>query len=108
MQAVFNHIETIKMKPHRERKQIAIVYAAVASGAIAVLWLGVNLATGSFALRDTNFTDTVANDSVTTVPASGLAGAAGAQSDDSGPARIQIVDTASKPAQKPEPTTIPF
>src|SRR4051812_35634078 len=108
MQAVFNHIETIKAKPHRVRKQIAFLYAAIVAGILAFLWLTINLASGSFAISNANFADSFVQTQIATVPASaGLPGAVGASAA-SAPAHIEIVDTHPVQAARPEQTTIPF
>ncbi len=111
MQALFNHIERMKTKPHHVRKQVAFMYAAVGTGLIALVWFIANLSAGSFAIKNTSFADSVAQTPVVTVPeqSSGLAGAAGAASTDaSAPAHIEIVNTTPTPAPKAEPTTLPF
>lgn len=111
MEAVFNHIERLKGKPHHVRKHLSLLYAAVAAGLVAFVWLAINLSTGAFAIANSNFADSTTQTPVATVPASGtagLAGAAGASADESAPAHIEIVNTTPAPAPKAEPTTIPF
>src|SRR3989344_6676324 len=112
MKTVFEHIEHIKGKPHHIRKNIAFATAMGGTALIAFIWLVGNVSAGTFALKPTSFAD-IANQkgTIETVSPNGsenLAGAAAAfESKDTTP-RIQIVDTASstRPAKKPEQTTI--
>lgn len=111
MEAVFNHIERLKGKPHHVKKHLSLLYAAVAAGAIALVWLAINLSTGAFAIANSTFAESTTQAPVVAVPASGgagLAGAAGASADENAPAHIEIVNTTPAPAAKAEPTTIPF
>lgn len=111
MEAIFNHIEHLKGKPHHVRKHMSLLYAAVFAGAIALIWLALNLSTGAFAIANSNFAESAAQPAIASVPASGtsgLAGAAGAADDETAPAHIEIVNTTPAPAPKAQPTTIPF
>lgn len=107
MQALFNHIAHIKTKPHHIRKQVAFTYALIGTGVITLVWLSGSLATGAFAIRNT---DENVSPSVTTSAAQGLAGAAAAlQNNASAPAQIQIIDTTTTSSKKKaDPTTLPF
>lgn len=110
MQAVFNHIERMKAKPHHVRKHLAFLYAGIVAGLIGVVWFIANLTSGTFAIGNATFADSVKQAPVATVPEqpSGLAGAAAAATDASAPAHIEIVNTTPAPAPKAEPTTLPF
>lgn len=115
MKTVFEHIEHIKGKPHHIRKRVAFGVATGVTALIALVWLVGSLSLGAFALQNNSFADAVKQGSIETVggtnsPTSGVAGVAAALQSVNGPARIEIVDTASstKPAPKAEQTTIPF
>ena len=112
MDALWNHINTLKAKPHDVRKQVALTYAAIGTGIVAVIWLTGSLATGAFAIHTTE--ESAQPTLTTATPTAGaslnLAGAAAAlPSDTSGPAKIQIIDTTThSPVRQPQETTIPF
>ena len=113
MKTIFDHIEHVKGKPHHIRKRVAFSAAAVATGLVALVWLGGSLASGAFALAGNPHGEqkpavaASANDAN-----SNLAGAAAAlpPSSASVPAHIEIVDTGSsaQAEKKAEPTIIPF
>jgi hypothetical protein len=115
MKNIFDHIEYVKGKPHHIRKRVALATATAASAFIGLIWLGTNLATGSFAIQGSNFAASTGQEAtVTTVDQSGdiqgLAGAGAApvlQSADA-PAHIEIVDTTPAPAKAPDATILPF
>jgi hypothetical protein len=114
MRTVFEHIDHIKTKPHHIRKKVAFGAAGAVTGLVAFVWLGTSLATGAFAIQGSNFADSTGQDTpvetITEDPNDNLAGAAAAlPHDNSGPARIEIVNVATTSASKePERTTIPF
>jgi hypothetical protein len=117
MKTVLDHIEHVKGKPRHIRHRVAVGAATLASALIALVWLGVNLITGSFAIQGSTFAmSTGQDDTVVTTSATandGLAGAAAAlpQSQTaSAPARIEIVDTTPAPAPKKQSdqTILPF
>ncbi len=114
MQNIFDYIEHIKSKPHHIRKRIAFSTASIGTGLVALVWLASTLGSGTFALQETSFANSVRQESTfATGGGNGnqaIAGAAAALSDTSGPARIEIIDAASSThkATQPEQTTIPF
>ena len=114
MKTVFEHIEHIKGKPHHIRKNIAFATAMGGTALIAFVWLVGNVSAGTFALKPTSFADLAGQqptvETVSPNANSGIAGAAAALDSKDTTPRIQIVDTASstRPAKKPEQTTIPF
>ncbi len=112
MQALFDHIDTVKGKPHHVRRQVAFAVAAVIAGVVGLGWLGLSLSMGAFAIEGSSFAEsTGALPAAATVSGnSQLAGSAAAFSDeDNAPAHIQIVDTTpSSAASQPEQTVIPF
>jgi len=114
MKNIFEHVEYIKGKPHHIRKSVAFAIATTITAIIAIAWLTINLSMGNFAIQGSSFADSVGQDSVQVLGGKSdnknVAGAAAAVSDDSGPARIEIID-ANPSTKKPvliEQTTIPF
>lgn len=114
MKNIFEHIEYVKSKPHHIRKSVAFGIAIAATVIIAIAWLAINLATGSFAIQGSSFADSVEQNSVDVVGGAGgnknVAGTAAAVPGKSAPALIEIINADSS-AQKPvriEQTTIPF
>lgn len=114
MKNLFEHIEHVKTKPHHIRKQVAFTMAGGVTGIIALVWLSVSLSANAFAIQGSNFADATQQDellvaSSTDASTTGLAGAAAALPDTSGPARIEIVNVAtSAPATHASATVIPF
>lgn len=111
MQALFDHIDTVKTKPHHVRRKVAFGAAAVIAGMVGLLWLGISLSTGVFAIRGSSFAESTGAVPSAGVPhTSQLAGSAAAfPSEETAPAHIQIVDTTSaSSAPAPEQTVIPF
>jgi hypothetical protein len=116
MKTVLDHIEHVKGKPRHVRHRVAVGAATFASALIALVWLGVNLISGSFALsQESSFaTNAGQDDTVTTSATSdGLAGAAAAlppSASASAPAHIEIVDTTPAPAhqKQSDQTILPF
>jgi hypothetical protein len=108
MKTIFEHIEYVRGKPHHIRQRVALASAAAGAGLIALVWLAASLSTGAFAIGGSSFADAGGTPAVTTVSGtSALAGVAGA-AEESGPARIEIIDTTAAPVKTPEPTTVPF
>jgi len=116
MMLLTRHIEAVRQKPEHVRKQIALGIAVLLTAIIALIWLAVSVATGTFALTPPSGNT---SGSLATPSASGsssLVGAAGASlTGSSGPARIEVVGvTQSAPlgtrgsAEQPEPTVLPF
>lgn len=121
MKTIFEHIDSIKAKPHHIRKQVAFASAAVGAGLIALVWLVGSVTTGAFSIKGSSFaanaeqgsTVTAGGDTSGNHPAdSGIAGvgAAAVLPDASVPAHIEIIDTNSAAAggKQAEQTTIPF
>src|SRR3989344_550602 len=107
MKNIFEHIEHIKGKPHHIRKGIAFGIAATTTAIIAIAWLTLNLSSGNFAIQGSSFEDSVGQGAIDVPNSVGavkaVAGAAAAvSSDNSGPARIEIIDT-NISAKKPVP-----
>ena len=114
MKTVFEHIEHVKGKPHHIRRQVAFGASAVVTVVVALVWLTSNLASGSFAIRGSDFSMSNGQDLIVATSSDavsqGLAGAgAAAILDNNSPAHIEIVDTsASSPKKQPEQTILPF
>lgn len=112
MKSLFEHIEHVRSKPHQVRRRVAFSLATGTTAFIGVVWLGASLATGSFAIKGSNFADSAGVVPVERVSGdtSQLAGAAAARSATGGPARIQIVTVStSTPAEATaDQTVIPF
>jgi hypothetical protein len=114
MKNIFEHIEHVKGKPHHIRKQVAFGAATVGASFIGLMWVGVSLATNSFAIQGSSFAQSTGQATVETVQKNGqqnLAGAAAALSpEEAAKPRIEIVNiaTSSGPVSEPEQTTIPF
>jgi hypothetical protein len=118
------HIEVIRRKPEPVRRQVALGAAVFITALIALLWLGVSLLTGSFALGGSNnsfaeATETPAPSTQTARAGSGIGnffGAAGAvlSGGRNEPAHVEVVETAgAEPTnadsiEVSEPTVIPF
>ncbi len=109
---VFDHIERLRGKPHHVRKQIAYGGAFAISAVIGILWFGVSLASGSFALHPTSFAEATAGRATVAETGGGgegvLAGAAASLSGAAPAPAIEVVDVAPAPAPAPEATVIPF
>jgi len=115
MKTVFEHIEHVKGKPHHIRRQVAFGASAVVTVVIALIWLTSNVASGSFAIRGSDFAmsngqgNIVATTSDSVNQSLAGVGAASVLQDTTVPAHIEIVDTpAASPKKQPEQTTIPF
>lgn len=118
MKTIFEHIDSIKARPHHIRKQVAFASAAVGTGLITLVWLSVSLATGAFSIKESSFAanaeqgNTVMAGGDTSSGNQNLAGvgAAAALPDASVPAHIEIIDANSATAgqKQAEQTTIPF
>ena len=111
--ALNDHIETLKGKPHHVRKRVAFGIAGGSAALIGILWFGISLSSGAYAIHASDFADaTAASASVTSAPQNPqLAGAAAAldSNQQSAPAHIQIIDdTPSAHASTTEATIIPF
>ena len=115
MKTIYEHIEHVKGRPHHIRKRVAFTTALCGALLVGVLWFGVSLASGGYALHGSNFAEaTGAESSMGGSPVtstSQLAGAAAALNQDSAsqPAHIEIVDaTSTTTPSAPEQTVIPF
>src|SRR6185369_10086181 len=116
MKTVLEHIEHVKGKPRHIRHRVAVGTATFMSAFIALIWLGVNLATGSFAIQGSTFAmstgenDTVATTSVTHAGLAGAASALPSSQEASAPVHIEIVDTTPTPApqKQSDQTILPF
>lgn len=112
MQALLNHIERAKGRPHHVRRKLALTLASGVTGFIALAWFAYSLSTGVFTIQGSTLADTLApSPSFADPSAPGLAGAAAApQLSRASEPRIEIIDaktSAAKPAS-PEATIIPF
>ena len=109
MKTIPQHIKHIKSQPHHVRKRVAFGAAATGTALIALVWLAGSLGTGAFALKATSFAENAGGVTPSDRSAENLAGA-GAALPSVGPARIEIIDTASSTSslKKAEQTTIPF
>lgn len=109
---VERHIENIKGKPHHVRKQVAFTSAAGIALFIGVVWFAYSAQTGVFAIKGSSFADATKGTDQAYINvqegSNGLAGAAAAVQEDSGSARINVVDTTSPKPVQVEQTTIPF
>ena len=114
MKTIFDHIEHAKGKPHHVRKQIAFGAATSVTAFIALMWFGQSISSNAFAIQGTSFAESTGQETVVVTGAEdrnqNLAGAAAAFEANSGPARIEIVDTASstRKTKQAERTIIPF
>jgi hypothetical protein len=114
MKTIFDHIEHAKGKPHHVRKQIAFSAAASATGFIALVWFVQSISSNAFAIQGTSFAESIGQEGVVVTATEdgnqNLAGAAAAFEANSGPAHIEIVDTASstRKTKQVERTIIPF
>ncbi|MDO8408136.1 MAG: hypothetical protein Q7S95_02780 [bacterium] len=122
MRTISDHIERVKAQPHHVRERVAFGLAGLVAGLIGVIWLGVSLGSGAFAIAGNGFAQatgaapfTVNGQSVGN-DTSGLAGAAGALSGDAAganaPAHIDVIqdgtNAAPKGAAPANQTIIPF
>lgn len=111
MKTLAHHIKTVKAQPHHIRKQVAFATAFVAVAAVGVIWAGVSLATGAFAIQGSSFAEsTGANGAVATAPTTdaALLASPAAANDASQPAQIEVVDAPPAVTPAAAPTTIPF
>ena len=123
MRTISDHIERVKAQPHHMRERIAFGLAGLVAGLIGIIWLGVSLASGSFAIAGNGFAQATgaAPFTVNGQPApgdtSGLAGAGAALSpgDVAGanaPANIDVIQDGTSAAPKgvvsANQTIIPF
>jgi hypothetical protein len=116
MKNIFEHIEYIKGKPHHIRKKVAFAIAAAVSTFVALVWIGISLATGAFAIQGSNFamsadqSNTIATTSNSSDQGLAGVGAASALQDASAPAHIEIIDTSVPVSKKnqSDQTVIPF
>jgi hypothetical protein len=110
MKVILHHINKVKEKPHHVRRQVAFSAALVVTGAIALVWFALLASSGTFALGDANFADSVTATTpevVEPTPAGLAAVASGVEPSE--PAHIEIVDSESKRQTKQaEPTIVPF
>ncbi|MDO8231651.1 MAG: hypothetical protein Q7T37_00385 [bacterium] len=110
---VERHIENIKGKPHHIRKQVAFTSAAGIALFIGLVWFAYSAQTGVFAIKGSSFADATKSTegvyaNTQTDDSSGLAAAAAAVQDESGAARLNVVDTTPPKPVQLEQTTIPF
>jgi hypothetical protein len=108
-----DHLKHIQGKPHHVRKRIAFGTAMGGTVVIALVWIGVSLSTGVFAIHPATFAQSTGGNiqsSGTDTSNQNLAGAAAAPTtQNSGPAQIQIIDTSSATSTaQGQQTTIPF
>ncbi len=118
MKKISKHIAYLKSKPHHVRKRIAFGTAATITTLIGVLWFGASFSSGSYAITGSNFAQSTGSSTVAPVVHSAentnkLAGVAAAfySSEQTKPAHIEIIDTAttSTLSQKnTDRTIIPF
>ncbi|MDP2593866.1 MAG: hypothetical protein Q8P36_00795 [bacterium] len=123
MRTISDHIEHVKAQPHHVRERVAFGFAGLMAGIIGIIWLGVSLASGSFAIAGNGFAQATgaAPFTVNGQPApgdtSGLAGASAALSPGdaagaSAPAYIDVIQdgtsAAPKGAASANQTIIPF
>lgn len=115
MRTVFQHIEHVQAQPHHIRRRVAFGAAAAGTAIIALAWLAGSIGTGAFALKNTSFAGNAGEAETSIIPGDAglqnLAGTAAAvQSNASGPARIEIVDTGvpAVSGKKTEQTILPF
>ena len=115
MRTISDHIERVKSQPHHVRERVAFGLAGLVTAIIGIVWLGVSLASGSFAIAGNGFAQatgaapfTINGQPATGLPAqagdtSGLAGAGAALSpgDATGtnaPAYIDVIQDLSAQA----------
>lgn len=115
MRTIFDHIERVKGQPHHVRKQVALTSAGGIAVFIALVWFGISLDSGAYAIKGSNFAVSTGAEAAPAAAdaaqTSQLAGAAAALHTDTGPARIVIVNASSSGAASVTPseqTTIPF
>jgi hypothetical protein len=113
MKTIFDHIETVKGKPHHIRKRVAFASAFVGTTFVALIWLIGSLSLGNFAIAGSSFADSVGQGTLVTSGAdstnANLAGV-GAASVSNTAAHIEIIDTTSSLSsqKKTEQTILPF
>ncbi len=116
MKKFLEHIERVRAKPHRVRKQVAFASAAVLTVLIALVWFAGSLSTGTFSIENSTFATGAGEENAAGANAVGndnLAGAGVASAftePTEAPAHIEIVDTTSANAKqkRAEQTVIPF
>ena len=115
MQKFFDYIEHLKGKPHHVRKQITFSVATGGAALIGLLWFGVSLSSGAYAIKGSNFAQATGAESATvttTDNTSQLAGAAAAVGTNTAQAaHIEIIDaatTSTAASHQSEQTVIPF
>jgi hypothetical protein len=113
MQRIIRHVEKVREQPHHIRKQVAFGAAGAITGLIALVWVGISLSMGAFAIEGSDFAKSTgqSTDGLTTsAPGNtNLAGAAAALESEEA-SEIEVVPTSTPTTTKPtvEPTTIPF
>ena len=114
MKSLVHHIEHVRKQPHHVRKRVALTLAGAGAALVGVLWLGISLGTGAFAIHGSNFAEsTGAEPSSAGSPSdtSQLAGAAAAVEPANAAAHIEIIDAATSSAlsaPRTVQTVIPF
>ena len=113
MKTLVDFIENLRAKPHHVRKQIAFTAAGTGAALVGIVWVGVSLSLGTYALRgDGAFAaaDTQSGAAVVSAQVAGAAAAVGSGDAAASPtAGIEIIDAATSSATTtPEPTVIPF
>lgn len=115
MQKFFDYIEHLKGKPHHVRKQITFAAATGGAALIGLVWFGVSLSSGAYAINGSNFAQATGAEATVTASAgntSQLAGAAAAvDTNKTQAAHIEIIDAATTSTAantRPEQTVIPF
>jgi len=118
MRTISDHIEHVKTQPHHVRERVAFGLAVLMAGLIGIVWLGVSLASGSFAIAGNGFAQATgaAPFTVNGQPAlgdtSGLAGAGAALPPGDASAHIDVIQddmgAAPKGTASANQTIIPF
>lgn len=118
MKTIFDHIKTVKGKPHHIRKKIAFTVAASCAACIGLVWFIGNISLGVFAIQGSSFAESTGQSGVIAAGGgdnggtSNIAGAAAALPPENTNtlAHIEIIDAASSTVgqTKAEQTTIPF
>ena len=108
MKTIFEHIDTIKDKPHHVRERVAFGVAGGVTAVVALVWFFAVVQTGTFAIAHSNFAESTGGGkaSVAAVAPSeqggfGIAGAAAAVPTTCAvPVHIEVVDQAKAPEAK--------
>ncbi|HEY4522948.1 MAG TPA: hypothetical protein VJK73_01090 [Candidatus Paceibacterota bacterium] len=118
MRTVGEHLDRVREQPHHIRRRFALGTAGALTALIGIVWLGASLATGTFALKGSNFAEVTgavlpeeSSASQDTAAVDGVAAAAAA-STKRAPAHVEVVPSGTgmptKTPPPPGPTIIPF